>query len=574
MSLQSYPIIAFGSNIDLIRQGHNFLTTNVGDLGGLQTLAKDTIVDAINGLQIAFSSLTLSAYPPLNNEQWITANTFSGPGTLNLFKLSSANELIVGQSLIPFSTLTDLGKTGTAYRAGYITTLNTDKVQSAGNLEIKALNTFTFTLNASNLTLTETSPTLLTLQTTGEGLDIKSTRTRLFTGSLMWDIDTSGHLVPGANTQNVGSTTTRVNNVYTKDINASGAATITGALSAGSMSSGDGSLVPVGSGMMWLASLASIPANYLALNGQVVSQATYPALYALYGTTYNTTGEGAGNFRLPNLTKQIPIGVDASQTSNPDLSSLGKTTGSINHTHTVPQHTHAVGSFATSGGGGGNHTHGQSTFSGAVNSAGSGISFDHTHGYDHTHGFSAFSIVDLGHAHGVGSYSAAAVGDHTHGAGSYGTNSAGTHDHNIAVEGGTSSGGRISWSNNGAPTSTKTGQISDAGAHTHTVTGSSGSAGSHGHSITGGSAAASANLSASVTIASVSQTYGSANTGTVNGGTGTPNDHRHSISSSGAHEHTVPSHTAGTGGVNGDAQMTSGTGNPPLFAVYFIVRAK
>ena len=69
MSFTSYPIVTFGSNIDIIRQAHNLLTTNLGDINGLQTSVKDSLVDAINSLNADFSALTVSAYPPLNNEQ-------------------------------------------------------------------------------------------------------------------------------------------------------------------------------------------------------------------------------------------------------------------------------------------------------------------------------------------------------------------------------------------------------------------------------------------------------------------------------------------------------------------------
>ncbi|MGY0790977.1 phage tail protein [Azospirillum argentinense] len=43
------------------------------------------------------------------------------------------------------------------------------------------------------------------------------------------------------------------------------------------------------------------PAGWLKANGAVVSQTTYADLYAAIGTTFNTGGEGVGNFRLPEL---------------------------------------------------------------------------------------------------------------------------------------------------------------------------------------------------------------------------------------------------------------------------------
>lgn len=44
------------------------------------------------------------------------------------------------------------------------------------------------------------------------------------------------------------------------------------------------------------------PQGWLLCEGQVVAIATYPGLYATLGTTFNTGGEGAGNFRLPAIT--------------------------------------------------------------------------------------------------------------------------------------------------------------------------------------------------------------------------------------------------------------------------------
>jgi microcystin-dependent protein len=51
----------------------------------------------------------------------------------------------------------------------------------------------------------------------------------------------------------------------------------------------------------------TVPTGWLACDGSAVSQTTYAALYAAIGTTYNTTGEGAGNFRLPSLANSILI---------------------------------------------------------------------------------------------------------------------------------------------------------------------------------------------------------------------------------------------------------------------------
>lgn len=69
---------------------------------------------------------------------------------------------------------------------------------------------------------------------------------------------------------------------------------VTGAVTANAITVG----TPIGGGMDYWGTTA--PAGWLFPYGQVVSQTTYAALYAVLSTTYNTSGEGAGNFRLPD----------------------------------------------------------------------------------------------------------------------------------------------------------------------------------------------------------------------------------------------------------------------------------
>ena len=87
--------------------------------------------------------------------------------------------------------------------------------------------------------------------------------------------------------------------------------------------------VPVGTITQYAG--AAAPTGYLLCDGSVVSQATYAALYAVCGTTYDTGGEGAGNFRLPDLRQRFPLGLAAAGTG----STLGGSGGTIDHVHTV-----------------------------------------------------------------------------------------------------------------------------------------------------------------------------------------------------------------------------------------------
>ncbi|WGK91769.1 phage tail protein [Pseudomonas migulae] len=54
----------------------------------------------------------------------------------------------------------------------------------------------------------------------------------------------------------------------------------------------------------------AVPAGFLEIDGSVQSIATYPDLFAYLGTTFNTGGEGAGNFRLPESRGEFLRGWD------------------------------------------------------------------------------------------------------------------------------------------------------------------------------------------------------------------------------------------------------------------------
>lgn len=56
---------------------------------------------------------------------------------------------------------------------------------------------------------------------------------------------------------------------------------------------------------------ANIPAGYLLCDGSQVSQTQFAALFSAIGTTWNTGGEAAGNFRVPDLRGCGVIGAGA-----------------------------------------------------------------------------------------------------------------------------------------------------------------------------------------------------------------------------------------------------------------------
>ena len=93
----------------------------------------------------------------------------------------------------------------------------------------------------------------------------------------------------------------------------------------------------------------SAPSGWLACQGQAVSQTTYAALYAAIGATWNTGGEGAGNFRLPDLRGVFLRGTGTNGTGS-SSGAVGPSVGVyaadtyLNHSHTATStdsgHTH------------------------------------------------------------------------------------------------------------------------------------------------------------------------------------------------------------------------------------------
>ena len=111
---------------------------------------------------------------------------------------------------------------------------------------------------------------------------------------------------------------------------------------------------------------ATAPTGWLICDGDQYPQASYASLYAIIGNTYNTGGETAGYFRVPNIKGRVIVGRDASDS---DFNVLGETGGAKTHTLTeseMPSHDH-TGSIS-----GGSHEHPMST--GAALTLGAGNS--------------------------------------------------------------------------------------------------------------------------------------------------------------------------------------------------------
>jgi microcystin-dependent protein len=191
-------------------------------------------------------------------------------------------------------------------------------------------------------------------------------------------------------------------------------------------------LPPVGSIMPYAGTGA--PLGWLLCDGTAYIATTYPSLYSVLGSAYNTsTGLSeppAGYFRVPNLKARMPVGVHSEITAfNTRGKSGGSTTVTITvaqlpeHSHSSPQHGHG---FSGSVDDGGAHTP-----TGSVDDGAGG----------HSHLIATDSTLNTAHAHSV----ASGNGQIMAGSGSavdpasvstpptYTVGIDGTHDHNITI---------------------------------------------------------------------------------------------------------------------------------------------
>jgi microcystin-dependent protein len=83
------------------------------------------------------------------------------------------------------------------------------------------------------------------------------------------------------------------------------------------------------------------PGGYLWCDGALVARATYPALFAVLGTTYGA-GDGATTFGLPNLKGRVPVGRDAAQAEFAALNQTGGVKTHILSVAEMPVHAHPL----------------------------------------------------------------------------------------------------------------------------------------------------------------------------------------------------------------------------------------
>lgn len=118
-------------------------------------------------------------------------------------------------------------------------------------------------------------------------------------------------------------------------------------------------LVPAG--MVGHTAATTAPSGWLLIYGQEVSQATYATLFTAIGTTYNTGGEGVGNFRLPDARGRAIFGQDdmGGTSANRITAAIagfdGDVLGASGGSESAQSHTHGI--TGPSGGQSADHTH-------------------------------------------------------------------------------------------------------------------------------------------------------------------------------------------------------------------------
>jgi microcystin-dependent protein len=99
------------------------------------------------------------------------------------------------------------------------------------------------------------------------------------------------------------------------------------------------------------------PQDWLVADGSEVSRSMYAELFQAIGTTYGS-GNGSTTFTLPDLRGRVVVAVG----SNSDVAGLGRNEGNAEesrsplHQHSLPAHSHGLGTLALESAGGHFHT--------------------------------------------------------------------------------------------------------------------------------------------------------------------------------------------------------------------------
>ncbi len=88
------------------------------------------------------------------------------------------------------------------------------------------------------------------------------------------------------------------------------------------------------------------PTGWLLCDGAIKNQVEYPALFAVIGTKFNSSGEGSTQFRVPDFRNRVAVGPGdnllGAQGGYKDAQLPEHEHGGGEHAHPLPKHTHTL----------------------------------------------------------------------------------------------------------------------------------------------------------------------------------------------------------------------------------------
>ena len=136
-----------------------------------------------------------------------------------------------------------------------------------------------------------------------------------------------------------GTAALQIDGVDKLSVDSSGDTTVAGDAAVTGDLAVTGNLTVTGTGMMPAGAItqyggAAAPTGWLLCDGTEYAEATYAALFTAISTTYNTGGETADYFRVPDFKGRVAAGVDSSAGRITTDNTIGASSGEEDHTLT------------------------------------------------------------------------------------------------------------------------------------------------------------------------------------------------------------------------------------------------
>lgn len=260
----------------------------------------------------------------------------------NLPPLSNNIDIVPGNSGI---NVTNTGSTVSIWNNG-ILNLNGQSPDGAGTFLLNGASGVGVTSGPLSYQITidgsviETAVNNLDMTVAGQAaqlLNQTSINTDLY--DLISNLALSGNMVA----QMLNGTTLSVNETIMELITRIQAVELENALLAAQLANLTSANEVIGVIKAWAGASNMVPAGYLLCDGTVLSQTTYPVLYAAIGCAYCPAFTcGVGTFCLPDLQGRVPVGQKVADTN---FGLRGQQSGAATHTllsTEMPSHTHSA----------------------------------------------------------------------------------------------------------------------------------------------------------------------------------------------------------------------------------------